>query len=279
MKTLQKRMVRIMLWDSHMHTSFSSDCDIAPEDMIASAIAKGLDGITFTDHMDLDYWVAPDMFQLDLPAYYKKMSKLKEDYKDNISFQIQVGVEIGLQPHLAKRVDEALAPYDFDYVIGSSHIVHKIDPYFPQYYDNRTEDSAYLEYFESILENLETCHNFDSYGHLDYVVRYGPNKDRYYSYNKFSDIIDAILHELIHQDKAMEVNTGAFRCGLLHPNPTEDIIKRYHELGGRLLTLGADAHKTEHVGLCFDQVPELLHACGFHEYTIYKNRKPIFYPI
>lgn len=34
--------------------------------------------------------------------------------------------------------------------------------------------SAYREYFESILENIESYQDFDVYGHLDYVVRYGP---------------------------------------------------------------------------------------------------------
>ena len=33
------------------------------------------------------------------------------------------------------------------------------------------------------------------YGHIDYVVRYGPDKNKYYSCEKYADIIDAILKE------------------------------------------------------------------------------------
>ena len=43
---------------------------------------------------------------------------------------------------------------DFDFVIGSSHVVHGLDPYYPAYYEGRSEHAAYLEYFESILENI-----------------------------------------------------------------------------------------------------------------------------
>ena len=45
--------------------------------------------------------------------------------------------------------------------------------------------------------------------------------------------------------KGIELNTGGFKYGLGHPNPCEDIIKRYKELGGEIITLGSDAHKCE----------------------------------
>ncbi len=267
-----------MLWDAHMHSSFSGDCDISPEEMIATAKNKNLMGITFTDHMDYDYLPEHDLFLLDTPAYFKKMQELKFSCS-NDSFQVLMGIEIGLQPHLSDQLNELINHYPFDYVIGSSHVVHGIDPYYDGFYDNRSEDEAYLDYFSSILENLSAYDNFDSYGHLDYVVRYGPNKDRFYSYEKFAEIIDEILKKLIGMDKALEVNTGAFRCGLSHPNPTEAIIRRYHELGGKLLTIGADAHKPEHIALEFSRLPQLLHSCGVTEYTVYQQRKPVFYPI
>ena len=32
--------------------------------------------------------------------------------------------------------------------------------------------------------------------------------------------------------KGIEINTGGFKYGLGHPNPCEDILKRYRSLGG-----------------------------------------------
>lgn len=135
------------------------------------------------------------------------------------------------------------------------------------------------EYFESILENIAAFDGFDVYGHIDYVVRYGPNKNANYSYQKYADIIDEILKALIIKGKGIEINTGGFKYGLGHPNPAEDIIKRYHELGGEIITIGADAHQPEHVAFDFEKVPSILKEAGFTHYTVFKNRKPEFIPI
>ena len=47
-----------------------------------------------------------------------------------------------------------------------------------------------MEYFESILENLSSFDEMDTYGHLDYIVRYGPNQNRFYSYENYKEILD-----------------------------------------------------------------------------------------
>lgn len=266
-----------MLNDTHMHCCFSGDSEADPEDMILAAIQKGLDGLCFTDHFDYDYQDDPELFLLDFSSYKEKIFSLKEKYKDKCN--IRWGIEIGLQPHIVQVNNDVTAKYPFDFVIGSSHVVHGIDPYYPHYYDGRSEDEAYLEYFESILENLHTNVDFDVYGHIDYVVRYGPNTNKFYSYKKFSDIIDEILRTLISMGKGIEINTGGFKYGLGHPNPTEEIIARYHDLGGEIITMGADAHAPEHVAYAFDKVPEILKNAGFQYYTVFENRKPIFMPL
>lgn len=122
-----------ILWDCHMHSSFSADSDTPTEDMIRRSIALGLEGICFTEHLDPDYPPTPDdlEFSLDLPAYYKRLMELKEAYKDQIS--IRFGIEIGLQLHLGEYFHNLLRKYPFDFVIGSSHLVHGADPYYPEF--------------------------------------------------------------------------------------------------------------------------------------------------
>lgn len=266
-----------MLWDTHMHCHFSGDSDATPESMILSAKQKDLAGICFTDHLDYDYPNDPNEFLLDIPAYKSSILKLKEGNSSN--FSILWGIELGLQPQLVERNNFVTKTNDFDFVIGSSHVVHNVDPYYPEYYENRSEKDAYLEYFSSILENIKLGFDFDVYGHLDYVVRYGPTKNDNYYYKDYSDIIDDILKELISQGKGIELNTGGFKYGLGHPNPCEDILKRYKELGGEIITIGADAHKPEHVAFDFHKVPDLLESVGFSYATVFKNRKPEFYKI
>lgn len=163
-----------MLWDSHMHTHFSGDSEADSSAMARAAVAKNLSGICITDHLDYDYPDDPDLFIIDFDQYSKEIHKLQSDFSDVLT--INYGIELGLQPHLAKKHHALLQTEDFDFVIGSSHVVHGIDPYYPVYYEGRTETAAYREYFESILENIAAFDEFDVYGHIDYVVRYGPNK-------------------------------------------------------------------------------------------------------
>ena len=267
-------MKHLNLWDVHMHSQFSGDSDAPQEDMILTAIDAGLGGICFTDHLDMDYPDEPSLFLLDLPNYTSSVLSLQEKYRDK--FPILLGIELGLQPHLSKLHKDILSQYPFDFVIGSSHVVHGFDPYYPAFYEGRKEEDCYLEYFESILENIHAFGDFDVYGHIDYVVRYGPTKNTNYSFTKYQDILDEILKHLINRGKGIEINTGGFKYGLGHPNPTEDIIRRYHELGGEIITIGADAHAPQHIGYDFGKVPAILKDAGFHYFTIFKNRKPHF---
>lgn len=266
-----------MLWDTHMHTHFSGDSDADPSAMALAAIAKNLSGICITDHLDYDYPDDPDLFIIDFTQYKKEIEQLQSDFSD--SLKINYGIELGLQPHLAARHHELLQTEDFDFVIGSSHVVHGIDPYYPVYYEGRTESAAYLEYFESILENILAFDEFDVYGHIDYVVRYGPHKNAEYSYDKYKDVIDEILRQLISRGKGIELNMAGFKYGLGHPNPTEEILHRYHELGGEIITVGADGHAPDQIAWDFEKVPQILKNAGFDHFTVFHKRKPEFIPV
>ena len=136
-----------------------------------------------------------------------------------------------------------------------------------------------MEYFESILENLAAFSEMDSYGHLDYIVRYGPNQNREYSYRRYQDILDEILRALISKNVGLELNTGGFHYGLGEPNPCTDIIRRYRELGGEIITVGADAHAPHNIAHSFDRAADILRECGFRYYTVFRERKAWFLPL
>lgn len=260
------------LSDYHVHTSFSGDCNIPPEVMIQHAIAGGIRHLCLTDHMDYDYTDGDVCFEFDEKEYFRRLRSLQEQYEGQID--LSIGIELGLQPYLSKKHHNLVFSNSFDFVIGSIHLVHTKDPYFPSYFKGREEDDAYHEYFQCALQNLEAYSNFDTFGHLDYVVRYGPHKNQYYTYEKYQEILDEILRSLIKKDIGLEVNTGGYKCGLGAPNPCKEIIRRYRELGGKIITLGSDAHDPGFLAYEFDRVAELLKECGFSSYFIFHNRKP-----
>lgn len=265
-----------MLADYHLHSCFSGDSSANPEDIIKKAVSLGMTRICFTDHNDFDFPGDID-FSLDTDSYFSRLSILKERYQSQI--HIGIGMEAGLEPCFADKTKKLVNSYPFDFVIGSSHLVHRKDPYYPDFFLNRKEKDCFSEYFLSILENLKSYQDFDVYGHLDYIVRYAPLKDQNYSYMDFSDIFDQILKTLISGGKGIEVNSGGLRNGFSFPNPHPDIIHRYRELGGEIITVGSDAHVPEHIGYQFNFIKELVKACGFSYYTVFENRRPVFLPL
>ena len=262
------------LYDMHIHSHFSGDSDATPIQIVQKAYELGLQGICFTDHLDIDYKESPGLFDLDISSYKKEILSIKESFHNRLD--ICFGIELGLQPYLAEENSKIILENDFDFVIGSTHVVKQTDIYYPSFYEGRNEDDCYREYFEETLKNAASNVDFDVYGHLDYVVRYGPNKNQFYSYQKFSDVIDEILRTLIHKGKGIELNTAGFKYGLGHAHPTIETLKRYKELGGEIITLGSDGHAPEQIAWEFNKVPSLLEEAGFQYFTIFKNRKPKF---
>ena len=70
-----------------------------------------------------------------------------------------------------------------------------------------------------------------------------------------------------------------FHYGLGEPNPCRAVLKRYHQLGGEIITVGADAHTPDKVAYDFDKAFAILKDCGFRYYTSFKDRKPEFIPL
>lgn len=266
-----------ILHDYHMHSSFSTDSTASMESMIQSAIDKKLSGICITEHYDIDYpnynGDSTPMFLVDFEAYKAKYQELASKYQDKL--EVLFGLEMGLQPHLAKPYYDCIAKYPFDYIIGSVHTCNGNDPYYPEFYfKDIEEEEAYRNYFKFILDNLAVYDGFDSLGHLDYVVRYGPNKDKFYTYDRYRDLLDPILMKLVSMGKAIECNAGALSRGLTTTNPNSTILTRYRELGGELVTIGSDAHKPEAVAADFEFARSVLLESGFKHYATFRERTP-----
>ena len=270
--------------DMHMHTWFSTDSEACPRDMADEAVRKGLKTICFTDHFDKDdlEWGEEGIFDVD--AYFVEMQKLQEEYAGKLN--IRIGIELGLRTYLKDYYEELTKKYPFDFVIGSVHNVpYKkdaegnilyTDPAAEKLFTDRTDKEAYRLMMETTLENVRTSDCFQTLGHLDYVVRYGKSREKEYSYTDYADIIDEILKLLIEKEKGLEVNSAGLKYGLPFAHPHPDVLKRYRELGGEIITIGADAHKPEHIAYDFGKVEELLKACGFKYYTEFLKQKPVF---
>ena len=262
--------------DCHVHTAFSTDSGADPDEVIRKAEELGMPMICITDHHDIGF--PGGEFQLDIPVYRQAIKNHKERYADRI--EVLCGIEMGLQAYLAEGnvIETLLSGYDFDYVIGSVHLVDGKDVYVRRDFD-MSDAELYRLYFEQVLECVTNIGGYHALGHLDYVVRYGYERDREYSYERFSDVLDAILEKLIEKEIALEVNTAGYRKGLGFTNPHPDILWRYRDLGGERITLGSDAHSPGDLGADFRKTAEMLQAFGYRFVSVFHGKEEAFLPL
>jgi histidinol-phosphatase (PHP family) len=184
--------------DFHTHTCFSSDSEAKIEDMLDKAVEKGLKTYCITDHYDYMFpQKYKDSFTFSLDDYFDELLRLREKYDKKLD--VRIGIEEGyrsekdIKDEVRMFYSKLADKYDFDFIIGSTHILRGMDPYYKEYWDGVTKEEGLKEYFLSVLDNCENYDNFDVYGHIDYIARVIPGTDKDYNTSDYMDIIDEIL--------------------------------------------------------------------------------------
>lgn len=250
-----------MIFDTHMHTKFSTDSKMKLQEAIAQARALAM-GIIITEHMDFEYPLS-SWFNLDVKGYLAEYSSYRSD-------TVLLGIEIGIMPHSTEQNRTLIQQYDLDYVIGSVHVVDNIDIYSEEFYRNRTQREVYSRYFSVMLECLQQYDFIDSLGHIDYIARYARYPDAEIYYEEYQELIDEILATVVRQQKVLEINTRR----LNHVSAVQALLaiyRRYYELGGRYVTLGSDAHVPQDIGKNFAEALHIASSCQLKP-VYFKNR-------
>ncbi len=271
------------LTDSHVHTIHSCDAHATIAEMCRRAMALGIRALCFTDHLDLD--PRDEGYNYFRPeAYFAAIEAARRDFGDHLT--ISAGIEVCYQSGREDEIAGWLSRWPFDFVLGSVHIVEDGDDWVMvsdrasmlAWIETRDERAAYLPYFEELRRAASTGF-FDALGHLDLVKRYGVLAYGPFHAEAFAEAIDAVLKAAIATGTALEINTsGLFQpAGEAFPGP--DILRRYRELGGRVLTIGSDSHEVHQLGRGLDVAMALARAAGFTEFAFFQRREPTFYPL
>jgi histidinol-phosphatase (PHP family) len=262
------------LVDSHVHSNYSDDSTLRLEEAASKALEQGLKGVAFTDHYDLDFPDSQYLFEFDPATRAADLNALRGHYSQ---LEILDGIELGLQPHIADKAADIINSYPFDFVICSVHAVDGMPLHDPEaFYENKTKEQAYRRYLEEIYQIIRSFDDYDVIGHLGYIRRYGPYDIKSMPFKTYDDIIDSIFKLLVQRGKGIEVNVSGYAYKLGTPIPDVDMIKRFRELGGEIVTLGSDAHDAAHIGKSFKQGIAALERAGFEHVNYFKNRKPTF---
>ncbi len=265
----------MQLFNSHTHTNHSLDCNVPAEEMCLVAIDAGLSGYSICDHCHGSDYITYNTYDV-LKDSYADALRLKKLYSDKI--EVLAGAEFGEILWHKNYIDRLTDAFPLDIVLASVHRVRNVpDTNFISRinFKKYSEDELKLfvtKYFEDVLETAEEC-DFDSLSHLTLILRYVSGKYKLFvDLNDFYPIIDKILKTLIKREKALELNTSEINgIGFM---PDKDILIRYRQLGGKLITIGADSHKTKNIALGMNEAINLLRECSFGSYVYYKCRKP-----
>ena len=275
----------MVLFDNHNHSQFSFDGKRTSVEASARAAAEaGLGGICFTDHCD--HYVPPmkASFENVVPEYFNveeqqaEISRVQSLIGDRT--KILKGIEIGMYEECHEQIRKVLDENSFDQIIASVHYIEKTDPYYGGYYDGKDWKQAYGTYLETIYREMKWLEDFDIMGHYDYIVRYAPYPVTSIRYRDFGDIFDEMFRYLIHEGKALEINTKSYeghRGRMVELD--NDVLLRYREMGGEILSLGSDSHEPSRVGAGFVRHAEFLKAMGFRWTAHYESRRLVQLPL
>lgn len=253
-----------MLFDTHMHTEYSTDSKMKLTDAIAKA-KEFNKGIIITEHLDPIY-PKEDEFRCDIQSYINDYSK----YRDN---NVLLGIEIGLSDIMVEYDETIGNDHNLDYIIGSIHSVNNDDIYLDYPKLSLPKYEYFKKYFEYMKKVISLHNNFDSLGHIDYICRYSPFEDNNMDVVMFKKELSEIFELLISKNKVLELNTVRLLKDDTRKN-VYDIFSLYKEVGGKYLTIGSDAHNSNDVFRNWDLAIQL---CTDLKLTpvYFKNRKMI----
>ena len=93
--------------------------------------------------------------------------------------------------------------YPFDFVIGSVHLIHGMDPYYGEIFEGEKQMKKYTPRHSG--SRWRTWDKIDDFDVLGAYRLCGPvrkkRKAAHYSYRKFADQIDEILRKVIDMGK------------------------------------------------------------------------------
>ena len=262
--------------DQHMHSSVSFDSHTTRIDMAEAAVNAGLSALCFTDHYDVVD--ENGHFHPDYDWHPARRQHAEARAACGEQIHLGYGVELGNAPEDFAAAEGVLQEPGLDLVIASIHnssaALDHIDYYCANY---NTPELCYQhleDYFQSLLR-LAQWGQFDVLGHLPYPLRYMRDRDHQpVSLDRYQDIIREILRCTVQAGRGIEVNT----C-LYHPGSAADyteILTALHELGGEVVTVGADAHNPGNVGHAIADGYQLLRACGIRYISHFVGRTPQF---
>jgi len=241
-----------------MHSTHSPDARATLDELCESAIHRGLAGVCFTEHVDFDPSDAAYGY-ISYEEYLSDVDRCRDEYGDRL--EIKAGVEVTYQSEYVDDIRRFLDTRQFDYVLGSVHLIEHVFVGSPAYFVGKSEAEACEPYWRETMAMIESG-LFTRIGHLDYIRTRWPREYEPLELDRWRRPMTDVLQSAIQSGAIIEVNTSAIRRQLGGPYPNWDTLELYRRLGGARVFMGSDAHNAPNVGQYFPEVAARLEQMG-----------------
>lgn len=264
-----------------MHTPRCNHAIGSVAEYAEAALLLGLEEIGMSDHSPMpegfDEW---RMQRSELGDYRNEVAEARSTFAGCL--RIKMGLEADYHPGTEAYVEEMLASYEWDYVIGS---VHYLGPLADKWgFDNPDDmsrwescdvEDAYCDYYELVAASAASG-MFDIIGHPDLIKKFGhrPSLES----RRVRDAEETMLTAIQKADVALEVSSAGLRKPVGEVYPHARIIARAAELNIPV-AFGSDAHAPGEVGHAMDTCLGMLEICGIREIATFSGRIREMQPI
>jgi histidinol-phosphatase (PHP family) len=259
----------------HNHTTWSDGTSTLAE-MIDSARKAGLEELGISDHFALapgdphfSWALAPEL----LDAYVAEILQAKEATQ---GLTIRMGLEVDYFPGTIELIKQRLAPYPFDYLIGSVHFVDDfiIDLNAQPWEEISPDERNHMwrGYWQLLREAAESRF-FDIIGHFDL-----PKKFKFYPTMDLSKEALSALDAIAAANMAIEINCSGWEKPVQEAYPSLFYLRESNRRKIPLI-INSDAHTAENVIRNFERARRLAMEAGYTELVRYDHRKRFSYPI
>lgn len=234
--------------DFHAHTNYSDGGFL--RGMVEAADAAGLEGIGLTDHCTITsrnrLETARSVYGFNLDLTYERRRRAIEALRDrgDLSVEIYDGVEMDYDPRDESAVREFLEDANFEYAIGSVHVVDGLNVQVPGHFvdfSDAKRDAVVDDYFETLVALIDS-ELFDVAAHLDLIERTPPLRGR-----ATRDHYDRVARAFAESRTVPEINAGRAITDAAIVHPVEPFLETLREYDVPV-TVGTDSHRPGEIG-------------------------------
>jgi histidinol-phosphatase (PHP family) len=264
-----------MIVDYHMHLRAPDESLLhtteAIEPYVEVARARGIDEIGFTEHV---YYFRQTQKLWDIPYHVERCTFDLDDYVDALveakgrGLPVKLGLEVDFEPERVEETREILAPYPWDYLLGSIHFVDgmALDQK-PSLIDEVGEEQAWMRYFEQ-LRQCARSGLVDVLSHPDLVKFFGRRPPAAQAAAEYASLVDALAGTGV----CLEVSSAGLHKPVGEVYPDVELLEAARPAGVPI-TLASDAHVAGNVGRDLDHAVERARAAGYETVTIFEARE------